>query len=100
MESRRRERIRWFKHISLTLLNSVKERYKMLSAAVDRYAADESEENLKIESMASTSILITACSGFNNKKRDTECCRIHSKSMDNSETRRCTFPDWRRVQDG
>jgi hypothetical protein len=56
MESRRRERIRWFKHISLTLLNSVKERYKMLSAAVD-----ESEENLKkIESIASTSILITA----------------------------------------
>jgi hypothetical protein len=61
MESRRRERIRWFKHISLTLLNSIKERYKMLSAAVDRYAADESEENRKkIESIASTSILITA----------------------------------------
>ena len=33
----------------------------MLSAAVDRYAADESEENhKKIEIIASTSILITA----------------------------------------
>jgi hypothetical protein len=65
MESRRRERIRWFKRISLTLLNSVKKRYQMLSEAVDKYVEDPSEENeRKIKSIASTSLQITVRSAY------------------------------------
>lgn len=59
MESRRRERIRWFKHHSLGVLNSVKKQYEILSAAVDKYASDRTEENRKkIEIIASTSLQI------------------------------------------
>jgi hypothetical protein len=59
MESRRRERIRWFKHHSLGVLNSVKKQYEMLSAAVDKYESDRTEENRKkIEIIASTSLQI------------------------------------------
>lgn len=65
MESRRRERIRWFKHISLKLLNSVKKRYQMLSEAVDKYIDDPSEENeRKIKTIASTSLQITVPSAY------------------------------------
>jgi hypothetical protein len=68
----------------------------MLSAA-----ADESEENRKkIESIASTSILITTNAQDLIIKREIPNSRTHSKSMDNSETRRCSFLDWRRDQDG
>ena len=59
MESRRKERIRWFKRISLTHLNSVKKRYQMLSTVVDEYAADASEEKEnKVKAIASTSLQI------------------------------------------
>jgi len=60
MEKRRKERIRWFKYHSLTLLKSVKERYKKLSAALDNYVKERSPENLKIiEAIATTSLQLT-----------------------------------------
>lgn len=60
MESRRRKRISWFKRNSLTVLDSVKERYQMLSEAMDKYVADQSEENEnKIKTIATTSLQIT-----------------------------------------
>jgi hypothetical protein len=53
METRRRERIRWFKHHSLTVLNSVKAEYVKLSEALDNYALENNEQNLKkIQSIA------------------------------------------------
>lgn len=60
MESRRHQRIRWFKNISLKVLQLVKDRYQKLSEAVDNYAKNDSEENLRmIESIASTSLQIS-----------------------------------------
>ena len=57
MEERRKDRIRWFKHTSLMLLNSVKERYEKLSDAVDNFEKTDSDGDLKkIEINAKTGI--------------------------------------------
>jgi hypothetical protein len=60
MEMRRRNRIRWFKHHSLTVLNSVKKRYQELSDAVDKYVLEENEENRRrIEVIAKGALKLT-----------------------------------------
>jgi len=57
MEMRRKNRISWFKHHSLGVLNSVKKQYQELSGAVDNYASNQNSENArKIEIIADVSL--------------------------------------------